>query len=112
MAGGEGLTRVNDENYGECLAAPAAVVLFKIANCAKCDEFEPIVAEVAVVYSGKVRFGKALLHVPGECREIKRKYRFNSFPTTHFYKNGQLVHQVEEKLSAEQLKQAIDRKIL
>ena len=103
----EGLPRVSDENYGEYLSEPAAVVLFKIANCRKCDEFEPVVTEVSRRYNGKVRFGKALLHVPGACREIKRKYRFDSFPTTHYYKGGQLVFQDDEKLTREVFEQRI-----
>jgi thioredoxin-like negative regulator of GroEL len=107
MATGMELPRVSDENYGEILAAPAAVVLFKIANCAKCDEFEPVVTEVSSRYEGKVRFGKALLHVPGACREIKRQHRFETFPTTHFYRDGKLVHQAGEKLNADALEAVI-----
>ena len=106
------LTRVTDENYPDYLAAPAAVILFKIANCAKCEEFLPAVAGAARRYGGRVRFGMALLHVPGACREIKRRHRFESFPTTHFYKAGQLVHRVEEKVEPEVLTSLIDRHLL
>ena len=112
MASDDELVRVSDENYNEYMAAPAAVVLFKIANCRKCDEFEPIVKEVSTEYNGRIRFGKALLHVPGACREIKRKYRFESFPTTHFYKQGQLVYEAVEKLSKDDLNRAIVQYLL
>ena len=105
------LNRVTDENYEEYLSAPAAVIVFKIANCQKCDEFLPIVAEASQQYDGKIRFGVAFLHVPGACREIKRKYRFESFPTTHFYKGGDLVYQAEEKLTPDALRATIQKNL-
>lgn len=106
------LNRVTDENYEEYLSAPAAVIVFKIANCQKCDEFLPIVTEASQQYDGKIRFGVAFLHVPGVCREIKRKYRFESFPTTHFYKGGDLVYQAEEKLTPDALRATIQKNLL
>ena len=106
------LERVTDVNYSEYLSAPASVILFKIANCQKCDEFAPVVAEASRQYDGQVRFGMAPLHVPGICREIKRKYRFDSFPTTHFYKAGQLVHQEDQKLSPEIFQNLIKKHLL
>ncbi len=112
MASDDELLRVSDENYNEYLASPAAVILFKIANCKKCDEFEAIVADGSKRYDGRIRFGKALLHVPGACREIKRKYRFESFPTTHFYKAGELVHQEGQMLSREDLESVIGKYLL
>ena len=112
MATEDDLQRVTDENYDDYLSAPAALILFKIANCEKCEEFEPIVIEVARQYDGRILTGKALLHVPGACREIKRKYRFDSFPTTHFYKAGKLVFQEDRKLSHEELSAAIQKYLL
>lgn len=109
--GGE-LTRVTDANYQEYLDAEASVVLFKIANCKKCEEFLPIVAEAEGRYDGTIRFGMALLHVPGACRGIKRKYRFESFPTTHFYRGGNLVHKEEQKIPAEELDRLIREHLL
>ncbi|HEY5649599.1 MAG TPA: thioredoxin family protein [Nitrospiria bacterium] len=110
MAGA--LPRVSDENYQDYLDAGASVVLFKIANCQKCEEFMPILAEAGDRYNGNVRFGMALLHVPGACRAIKRKYRFESFPTTHFYRAGELVHTEEQKLPAEELDRLIREHLL
>ncbi len=106
------LVRVSDVNYGEYLEAPASVVFFKIANCQKCEEFAPVVAEAAARHDGNVRFGMALLHVPGACRGIKRKYRFESFPTTHFYRKGELVHQEGQKLPPDDLEALIQQHLL
>ncbi|MEK6684334.1 MAG: thioredoxin domain-containing protein [Nitrospirota bacterium] len=106
------LERVTDQNYPDFLAAPAALILFKIANCEKCEEFLPIVADTMQRYDGRIRWGVALLHVPGACREIKRKHRFETFPTTHFYKAGQLVHQEDHKLNAVELDAVIQKHLL
>ena len=112
MAIENSLPRVTDQNYPDYLSASAAVILFKIANCQKCEEFEPIVLDVSQQFNGEVLFGKALLHVPGACREIKRRYRFESFPTTHFYKGGQLTFQEDHKLTVEELVTVIRKYLL
>jgi hypothetical protein len=102
---------VDDGSYGEFLGASAAVVVFGIASCIPCNEYDPILEEAAKQFSS-VRFGKAKLHIPGACREIKKRYTFDTFPTTHFYKNGQLVHTVEQKLDADALADCIRKYLL
>lgn len=108
----ERITLVTDENYIDFLGAQASVVVFGIVPCQHCEEYDPIVRQVAELYDGSVRFGKAKLHVPGACREIKRKYRFESFPTTHFYRGGNLVHKVEGKLDHPTLTKTIKQVLL
>ncbi len=106
------LPRISDENYREFISGPAALILFKIASCQQCEEFEPIVEEVAKAYGDQIRFGKSLLHIPGACREIKREYRFESFPTTHLYKGGALVSSFEGKIAMEELEERVKRHVL
>ncbi len=103
---------VNDQNYGEFLEAPASVVVFGMVPCHNCEEYDPIFREAAQHFNGNIRFGKAKMHVPGACREIKRKYRFESYPTTHFYKNGSLVHQADGKMDFQSLTETIRRILL
>jgi hypothetical protein len=100
------LPRVNDENFDEFHRARAAAVFFKIANCHGCEEYEPAIQTTVRAFSPKVKFGRALMHVPG-CREIKKRYEFESYPTTHFYKRGKLVFSASEPLGAEALANAI-----
>ena len=100
------LPRVNDENFDEFHAAPAAAVFFKIANCHGCEEYEPAIQETVRAFSPSVKFGRALMHVPG-CREIKKRYEFESYPTTHLYKRGKLVFSASAPLKAEALANAI-----
>ncbi len=54
---------VRDENYKEFTGAPAAIV----------------------------KVGKAKMHVPGRCREIKKSHTFETYPTTHFFSKGKLL---------------------
>ncbi len=100
------LPRVNDDNFEEYHRAPAAAVFYKIANCHGCEEYEPAIQATVRTFSPKVAFGRALMHVPG-CREIKRRYEFESYPTTHLYKRGKLVFSAAEPLSASALANAI-----
>jgi hypothetical protein len=100
------LPRVNDDNFEEFHGAPAAAVFYKIANCHGCEEYEPAIQATVRAFSPKVKFGRALMHVPGS-REIKKRYQFESYPTTHLYKRGKLVFSASEPLSAEALANAI-----
>jgi hypothetical protein len=38
-----------------------------------------------------VKVGKAKMHVPGRCREIKKAHTFETYPTTHFFSKGKLL---------------------
>jgi thioredoxin-like negative regulator of GroEL len=112
MSETELLPRVTDENYKDFIQSPGALILFKIASCQQCEEFEPIVEKTAKEFGEKIRFGKSLLHVPGACREIKREHFFESFPTTHFYKNGSLVYSFEGKITQEEFKEQLSKHLL
>ncbi len=106
------IPRVDDTNYGDFARSPAAVVVFGIASCIPCNEFDPILKQAAGKHGKTVKFGKALMHIPGACREIKKQHTFNTFPTSHFYRNGVLVHTEEEKLSLEDLERCIHEHLL
>ena len=106
------LPLVTDENYADYLKAPASVVVFSMMPCDNCEAYEPVVRRTAASFKGRVLIGKAKVHVPGATREIKRQYRFESFPTTHFYKAGTLVHSVDHKLDDEQLAAEIRTRLL
>ncbi len=93
---------VTDENYEEFKAAQATVIAYGIASCEPCAAYDPILAEVA----GKlpdVRIGKARMHVPGKCREIKKQHQFATYPTTHLYSQGTLLLTREGKVEEDEL---------
>lgn len=93
---------VSDENYQQFVQAPAAVVAYGIASCDPCTAYDPILADTASRYS-EVRIGKAKMHVPGRCREIKKQHQFETYPTTHLFSNGKLVVSREGKIEADEL---------
>ncbi|MFQ5991305.1 MAG: thioredoxin family protein [Nitrospiraceae bacterium] len=93
---------VSDANYEEFMQAPASIVTYGIASCAPCEAFDPILQETAARFT-KIRIGKAKMHVPGRCREIKKQHQFETYPTTHLFSRGKLLLTREGKLEAEEL---------
>ncbi|MDH4193493.1 MAG: thioredoxin family protein [Nitrospirota bacterium] len=93
---------VSDDNYEGFMQAPAAVVAYGIATCEPCKAYDPILADTAQLYLN-VRFGKAKMHVPGRCRAIKKRHQFETYPTTHFFSQGNLLLTKEGKLEAAEL---------
>lgn len=81
---------ISDDNYDEVIQSPAAIIAYGIASCDPCAAYDPILASVAASFP-RVRIGKAKMHIPGRCREIKKRHQFETYPTTHFFSNGQLL---------------------
>jgi thiol-disulfide isomerase/thioredoxin len=102
---------VSDENYEVFTGAEAAVVAYGIASCEPCAEYDPVLSEAASRFPG-IRFGKAKMHVPGRCREIKKRHQFETYPTTHFFSKGKLVLTREGKLDSAELAALINDHLL
>jgi thioredoxin-like negative regulator of GroEL len=98
---------VTDATIDEYVGSPAAVVVFGIANCEGCAFMDGVLAGLAPRLNGQVKFGKAKMHVPGACREIKKRYRFETYPTTHLYAHGKLIEKREGKVDSADLDRAI-----
>ncbi len=98
----EVVENVNDENYEDFRQAPAAIVAYGIANCEPCKAYDPILEDMAKGHT-HVRFGKAKMHVPGKCRGIKKQHNFETYPTTHFFSNGNLLLTREGQVATEEL---------
>jgi len=81
---------VSDTNYQEFTHAQAAVVAYGLATCEPCKAYDPILELVAAKLPD-LKIGKAKMHVPGRCREIKKTHTFETYPTTHFFSHGKLV---------------------
>jgi hypothetical protein len=103
---------VTDATIDDYVSSPAAVVVFGIANCDGCVYMDGVLAELAPRLKDRVRFGKAKMHVPGACREIKKRYTFETYPTTHLYAGGKLVEAREGKIEAADLDRAIQTLLL
>lgn len=93
---------VNDQNYEAFKQSPAAVVAYGIASCEPCNAYDPVLEETAARFTD-VRIGKAKMHVPGRCREIKKQHHFETYPTTHLFSRGKLLITREGKLESDEL---------
>lgn len=102
---------VSDANYEEFKQAPAAVVAYGIASCEPCNEYDPILEQTASHFPN-IRIGKAKMHVPGRCREIKKQHQFETYPTTHLFSNGKLLLTREGKVQADELAALINDHLL
>ncbi len=99
---------VTDENYKELTESSATVVAYGIASCEPCAAYDPVLAGVAEKLP-HVRIGKAKMHVPGKCREIKKRHAFETYPTTHLYSRGNLLLTREGKIEEDELIALIQR---
>ena len=103
---------VTDATIDEYVGSNAAVVVFGIANCDGCTFMDGVLADLAPRLKDRVRFGKAKMHVPGACREIKKRYTFETYPTTHLYAKGKLIETKEGKVETADLDRAIQTLLL
>ena len=103
---------VTDATIDAYVSSPAAVVVFGIANCEGCAFMDGVLADLAPRLNGRVKFGKAKMHVPGACREIKKRYTFETYPTTHLYAQGKLVEKREGTVDLADLDRAIQSLLL
>ena len=74
--------------------------------CPPCKMLAPILDELAVEYSGKVKFGK--LNVQ-EHDSIAAQYRIQAVPTLLIFKQGQVIDQVIGLKSKKDYKLKLDR---
>jgi thioredoxin reductase (NADPH) len=81
---------VSDANYKEFTDSSGAVVAYGLATCEPCKTYDPIFEDAAADFP-TIKVGKAKMHVPGRCREIKKAHAFETYPTTHFFANGKLL---------------------
>jgi Thioredoxin len=103
---------VTDATIDEYVGSPAAVVVFGIANCEGCAFMDGVLADLAPRFNDRIKFGKAKMHVPGACREIKKRYTFETYPTTHLYAQGKLIEKREGTVAPADLDRAIQRLLL
>ncbi|MBM4138983.1 MAG: thioredoxin family protein [Nitrospira sp.] len=81
---------ISDANYKEFTDSAGAVVAYGLATCEPCKTYDLILEEIAQKFPD-LKVGKAKMHIPGRCREIKKTHTFETYPTTHFFANGKLL---------------------
>lgn len=102
---------VRDENYKEYTDSEGAVVVYGLATCEPCNQYDPILAETAAKFPA-IKIGKAKMHVPGRCREIKKAHTFETYPTTHFFARGNLLFTREGVIQPAELAALISAHLL
>jgi len=102
---------VSDANYEEFVQARAAVVAYGIASCEPCNAYDPILQDTAARFA-TIKIGKAKMHVPGRCRDIKKRHQFETYPTTHLFSQGKLLVTREGKVEADELAALINDYLL
>jgi len=93
---------VSDTNYKDFTHSNGAVVAYGLATCEPCNAYDPILEATAAKFPG-IKVGKAKMHVPGRCREIKKAHAFETYPTTHFFAHGKLLLTREGVVEAAEL---------
>lgn len=59
--------------------------------CAPCKALAPIIADIADMYSGKIKIYKASMD---DCPESINKYKIQGLPTFIFFKNGKTIRKI------------------
>lgn len=99
---------VTDDNFAEVLNAPAAVVDFWHPLCGHCQDFKPVIEEVAKEYNDKA------LIVGAQVDQTKKwadRYDIDDLPAVLFFKEGQEVHRSAGGMSKAELKALIAQKL-
>lgn len=96
------LLAITKENFEqEVLQSSIPVLLdFWGPKCAPCLALMPEVEELASIYDGKVKFCKIN---SAENRRLAMELKVMSLPTFQFYKDGQLVGQLQTSFGREEI---------
>lgn len=98
---------ITNENFEqEVLKSNIPVLIdFSATWCGPCRRMEPIVAQAATDYAGKVKVCKADVD---QCSDIARKYGIMSVPTFIMFKDGKIVSQTSGSMPAVKLASIMD----
>ena len=89
----QNIVTLTGENFDHEVAKSATpvVVDFWAEWCGPCKMIAPMLEQLAIEYSGKVKIGKVNID---QFQQLAVQYRINSIPTLIFFKGGQVVDQV------------------
>ncbi len=98
----EKIFEVNEKNFeAEVLQSDKPVMIdFWAPWCTQCKALDPLIAQLADLYSGRVGFGKCNLT---ENTAIAVTYGIRSVPFFLFFKNGNVAEQVYGTVSKSRL---------
>jgi len=101
-----------DANFAEevLLSKLPVLVDFWADWCGPCKMIGPIVEEVSVEYSDKLKVGKINVSLD-DCKETASNYGVMSIPTLIIFKNGSVANKLVGAVSKSKLKSFIDKNI-
>lgn len=100
------MTILTDQTFDQAYEAhnKAEMVEFFATWCPHCKKMEPIVAQLAQKYAGKI----SILRVDVDQAPLaSRKFGISGVPTFLFVKNGQVADSLAGEYSAAELKQQL-----
>lgn len=102
----ENLTAITKENYEQEVKQSDIPVLLDFwgPKCMPCMGLMPTVEELAEVYAGKVKFCKVNT---AENRRLAIQLRVMSLPTFQFYKNGEVVAELQGSFGREEIEEKV-----
>lgn len=100
----EKLTAITKENYEQEVKQSQMPVLLDFwgPKCVPCMGLMPTVEELAEIYDGKVKFCKVNT---AENRRLAIQLRVMSLPTFQFYKNGEVVSELQGSFGREEIEE-------
>ena len=101
---------VTDKNFeGEVLKSKLPVLVdFWAEWCGPCKMISPIVEEIAVDLSGKLKVAKVNVD---NAQELAAKYHVMSIPTLMLFKDGEPVEQIVGAMGKDALLEKIEPKL-
>lgn len=100
------VVEINDTNFSSEVISSATPVLvdFSAEWCGPCKKLEPIVADLAREYEGRLKVG----HLDVECSPATAaRFGVMSVPTLIFFKGGKAADQIIGSVSRQALEQTI-----
>lgn len=101
-----GLTELTKDNFDQEVKESSLPVLvdFWGPKCVPCMGLMPVVEELAGKYAGKVKFCKVNT---AENRRLAIQLRVMSLPTFQFYKNGEVVAELQGSFGQEEIEEKL-----
>lgn len=102
----ENLIAITKENYEQEVKQSDLPVLLDFwgPKCVPCMGLMPTVEELAEVYAGKVKFCKVNT---AENRRLAIQLKVMSLPTFQFYKNGEVVAELQGSFGREEIEEKV-----
>jgi len=104
----EGLFEITDRSFDSDVIRSDLPVLvdFWAAWCGPCKAIAPVIQEIAIEYSGKVKVGKVDVD---QNNQIAMQYGIRSIPTLLILKDGKVIDQIVGAVPKKSITDLLDK---